>query len=623
MARSEGRLRSGGDADAGDPPGPAAGPLRRAPCPGQPGRGRAGDRWGEFAVLFSAGFAPSGVGSGVISPDGRFLAVNPALCAMLDRSEGELRALRFTDVTHPDDVAEGQRLSTSLLSGEIRTAQIEKRYVRPDGAVVWGLLSISLVGGDGSGPRYFFTQVQDITQRKRAEEEAQRRARQQAAVATLGSRALAGADPEALLTEAASVVVEHVGSDTARVLELRAGPDGDAVVVRAAAGWPEPILGRTAPATPGSQAWYAVGSREPVVVDDLRRETRFSPDALLLEHGLVSGVSVVITVGGAAFGVLTAHTAEHRRFSPDDVNFVQAVANVVAGAIERRRHEDLQERAHRQDRLAAVGRVAAGVAHDFNNIVSVISLYAELLESQRGLDDAGRTHLAAIGQQVDRALSLVWHVLDFAHRTPPRLVDVDLVSFLDDLVPTLARTLPDRVTLTLDCEGRGRHVVRADLTRLQQILLNLVGNARDAVDAVGEVRITVRGCGGSGERRCSGRLPSCQPHVRLEVVDDGCGMSPEVAGRVFEPFFTTKAPGRGTGLGLAQVQALVTDLGGDVGIDTAVGAGTTVGICLPSGASATPDAPDGPDRDVPVAVGLTEPIAPAPTADPPGGVRRR
>ena len=175
--------------------------------------------------------------------------------------------------------------------------------------------------------------------RRRAEERLKDRARQQAAVAQLGQRALAGNDLSLLMDETASVVAQQLEVEYSSVLELL--PDGQHLQSRAGVGWKEGYVGATVVgAGAGSQAGYTLLSSEPVVVANLRQETRFSPPAPLIEHGVVSGMSVIIPGQHRPFGVLGAHTTERRTFTQDDINFLQAVANVLAEAIERQRAEE-------------------------------------------------------------------------------------------------------------------------------------------------------------------------------------------------------------------------------------------------------------------------------------------
>ena len=171
--------------------------------------------------------------------------------------------------------------------------------------------------------------------------ESQARARQQEAVVELGQRALADADLGDLMEDAVGSVAQVLDIEYAKVLELL--PGGEKLLVTAGVGWKEEVVGRaTVDATRDAQAGYTLLSDEPVIVEDLRSEQRFRGHPLLREHGVVSGMTVIIRPGGQPFGILGAHTRERRTFTADDVNFLRAVANVLAAAIERERAEEKQ-----------------------------------------------------------------------------------------------------------------------------------------------------------------------------------------------------------------------------------------------------------------------------------------
>jgi PAS domain S-box-containing protein len=175
----------------------------------------------------------------------------------------------------------------------------------------------------------------NITERKRAEQEIERRTHQQAVVADLGLRALMHDDLQALMNEAVALVAQTLAVEYAKIVELL--PGGEELLLRAGVGWREGLVGEARErAGLGSQAGYtALVSSEAVIVEDLGEETRFEPPPLLVEHGVVSGMTVVIPSTEGPYGMLGAHTTSHRSFSEDDINFLQAVANVLATAKER------------------------------------------------------------------------------------------------------------------------------------------------------------------------------------------------------------------------------------------------------------------------------------------------
>ncbi len=183
--------------------------------------------------------------------------------------------------------------------------------------------------------------------RKRADEELRARARQQAAVAELGQRALAGTDLSALMEDAVALVAQVLEVEYCKVLKLLT--DNSAMVLRAGTGWKDDYVGNTVvSAGADSQDGFTLLSRAPVIVEDLREETRFSGPALLHDHGVVSGLSVIIHGRERPFGVLGAHSTRRLKFTSDDIHFLQAIANVLAAAIDRKRTEEALQKANEQ-----------------------------------------------------------------------------------------------------------------------------------------------------------------------------------------------------------------------------------------------------------------------------------
>lgn len=240
----------------------------------------------------------------------------------------------------------------------------------------------------------------------------------------------------------------------------------------------------------------------------------------------------------------------------------------------------------RRERPARVGQMASGIAHDFKNIMSVIVLYSELLERQP--EHPRRQHyLSVITQQANHASRLIGQLLDYSRNSYVEGQLLDLNVFLDEMADLLERTLAENIELLVESTLE-EAVVEADSTRLQQVLLNLALNARDAMPDGGTLEITLsRFELLPGERRPAafGRraLPGLEDEqwIRIEVTDSGSGIAPDVLPHIFEPFFTTKEAGRGTGLGLAQVDGIVEQLGGTVGVVSRLGQGTTFSIYLP------------------------------------------
>lgn len=241
----------------------------------------------------------------------------------------------------------------------------------------------------------------------------------------------------------------------------------------------------------------------------------------------------------------------------------------------------VQARVEQQGRLAAMGELAAGIAHDFNNVLQGILSFAELLSGRANLSEKDRELLLMICQLAERAAQINRQILDFGRASVAERQPLDLAAFLNEGVRLLRRTLPETIEVLLRVKS-GRYGVLANEAQLQQVLLNLATNARDAMPEggrleVGLSRLTV----GRGEHLpCPEMTPG--EWLCLSVADTGVGIPPEVLPRIFEPFFTTKERGRGTGLGLAQVHGIVSQHGGHIRVISEVGKGTNVQIYLPA-----------------------------------------
>jgi len=240
-----------------------------------------------------------------------------------------------------------------------------------------------------------------------------------------------------------------------------------------------------------------------------------------------------------------------------------------------------QERSQLQSRLAAVGQLAAGIAHDFNNILGTILLYAELMLSNQTLSPKDQERLNTIFNQAQRGANLTAQVLDFSRRSVMERHAIDLVPFFEELESLLSRTLPESVQISFSAQPRASFVVDADPTRMQQVIMNLALNAKDAMPKGGQLRFELSEC------RIDLAAPpfpgmDAEQWIRIEVVDSGVGIPDDVMPHIFEPFFTTKPAGEGTGLGLAQVYGIIKQHDGFIDAQSSPDEGTRFTIYLPA-----------------------------------------
>jgi signal transduction histidine kinase/CheY-like chemotaxis protein len=251
-------------------------------------------------------------------------------------------------------------------------------------------------------------------------------------------------------------------------------------------------------------------------------------------------------------------------------------------AVERERHQRLEERFRETLKMEALGRLAGGVSHDFNNLLTVIGGHAEILRATLPQGDPARLDAEEIVTASARAARLTRQLLAYSRRQVLEPQVLDLREVIEQLTGMLRRLIGEDVQLVTKFAAESQ-LVRVDPGQMEQVLLNLAINARDAMPDGGTLTLETA-CLGPDEALAPGFLHEERPAgplVCLGVSDTGVGMDPETVRQAFDPFFTTKEPGKGTGLGLSTVYGIVRQSGGLVWIESAPGAGTTVRLCLP------------------------------------------
>ena len=240
----------------------------------------------------------------------------------------------------------------------------------------------------------------------------------------------------------------------------------------------------------------------------------------------------------------------------------------------------LEERLRQSQKMEAVGQLAGGVAHDFNNLLAVIIANAELLDGEFPAADGRRAGLDEIRGAANRAAALTRQLLAFSRQQILRPTVLELNVVVAGIESMLRRTMGADITLVTELDPALGHI-RADSTQLEQILVNLVVNARDAMPHGGTIVIRTQNLAPRPSQAEGDPSSPAGGYVSLSVTDDGTGMDAATRARVFEPFFTTKPVGQGTGLGLATVHGIVHQSGGQLTVDSAPGAGACFTVCLP------------------------------------------
>ncbi len=304
------------------------------------------------------------------------------------------------------------------------------------------------------------------------------------------------------------------------------------------------------------------------------------------ENGVAGSFELAVTPGDEGLIIGARDVSETRRAQEDlgllNADLEQRVARRTSELVRAEADRHALENGLRQaERLQTVGQLTSGIAHDFGNLLAVIVGYAELAEDVFGESDAElRRIVSEIHGAADRAVHLTRDLLSFSRRARTRPEPVDLNALIAGIRDLLSVSLSGTADVLFEPSPTPLPPVLADRGQVEQVLLNLAVNARDAMPAGGTLTISTSPADLWQERTQPGTIPG--QFAEIAVQDTGTGMSPEIVPKIFERFFTTKPAGTGTGLGLSTAKGIITDAGGAIEVESAAGHGTTFRIYLPA-----------------------------------------
>jgi PAS domain S-box-containing protein len=480
-------------------------------------------------------FQNAPVGLVVSDISANVIETNEAFAQMLGRRADELRGWNVVDFSHPDEMGENMRLRRELLAGLRDTFQLEKRYRRTDGSYFWGRLTVALVRTSTGAPLQFVAIVEDVTGPRLAA------LRREAALRLFTS--LIENMRDGVVVESNERSITAVNPAFLGLFGIPGRPDELVDVncmeaARLAAGLMD-----------DGETFVRLIEERIACAEPARDQIRFR-DGRVVERDYAP-------IRDAA-GSITGHMWVYH----DLTDLLR-----------------LQDQLRQSQKMEAVGRLAGGIAHDFNNLLTVLQGHATML-----LEEPLPVHVVADLQEIisasNKAANLIRQLLAYSRKQVLKPVVLDLNEVVRDLGRTLLRMIREDITLvTLFAEGTP--TVLADRTQIEQVVLNLAVNARDAMPNGGRLEIRIECLTLTEPQRQSGFSVPAGRYALITMTDSGEGIDETILPQIFDPFFTTKEQGKGTGLGLATVYGIIKQSGGYILVESRKGMGATFRILLP------------------------------------------
>jgi PAS domain S-box-containing protein len=512
----------------------------------------------QSEARFKAVFEQAAVGMAMLSPEGRWLLVNQKLCDIVGYDEKELLTKTFQDITHPEDLDKDMDFVKQVLEGRIKTYSMEKRYFKKDGSIVWIDLTVALMRDEGGIPDFFISVIQDISERVKIKQELEETLSRERDAVEGADVGLWNWDVKTNTVQYSPKLKQQVGykqdewTDSFNEFESRVHPDDLPRVYK--------------------QIGIAQRSEDGFYKAEFRFRHKNGSYIWVLASG-----SVIKDENGNVIKMRGSHVNITKRKEIEKKE-KEILAVQTAAEIERQKAKELleaytklrltQEQLVQAEKLSSLGQMSAGVAHELNSpltgLITMLGFYKKKF-SDDPEDQSGFQEMIDSAQHMSK---IVKDLCVFARKNKQQLTEINLNEVIESTLSFGALHLKAPIAISRQyCDDL--LPVMGNKTQLQQVVLNMVTNARDSMPEGGKFLIRTRNSEDGG-------------FVIAEFEDSGQGIEKEFLGRIFDPFFSTKEPGKGTGLGLSIVHGIIEEHNGKIEVKSEKGKGTKFIILFPA-----------------------------------------